>query len=258
MVKLAVGPAWTSPFVWTKFTESALNLQHPDGVEVRWIFGQGWSPARRHTDLCEKALAWGADFIGFLGADQVYQPDLLLRLWANVQKGYCPISAMIPTRGYLDWNKGMKPFQPMAWRFKSQNTPHATPIVYRGQHIDGDKIELVPADGTVQRIDFIGSGVFLFHRDQLLALPRPWFQEKIDPITYERHASMDTMFMWRLAWEAGCLIWCDTSIKVGHLHAFTIDETFQDRFADWATPGVGDPDIARFENIAPVVQSTHE
>ena len=248
-MKLAVGPAWASPFVWTRFTETALNIKHPEGVEVKWIFGKGWCPARRHTDLCEQALEWGADLICFAGADQVYAPDLLQRLVARHREGYEVVAALVPARGYFAWNEGMKPFQPMAWRFKAvQPVDGKVPArPYRGQALDGDMIEVIdPTKEDMQRVDFIGSGVLMFHRDHLLSLKRPWFQEQVDPVTYQRHASMDCMFVWRLAQEASARVWVDCTITVKHLHPFEIDDTFQTRFLDYMIPGAGPGDITKF------------
>ena len=47
MQRLGICVPWNSPFVFLKFAKSALNLQPPDGYEVRWFFGEGWAPARR-------------------------------------------------------------------------------------------------------------------------------------------------------------------------------------------------------------------
>ena len=253
-MKLAIGSAWSSPFIWTRFTESALNLQQPPGYETKWFFGQGWCPARRHTDICERALEWGADLILFAGCDQVYDPDTLVRLVNRFNEGYEVVAALVPARGYFDWNREMRPFQPMAWRFKSQQPVNGRVVVrpYRGQALDADMIEVIrPEDGPIQRVNFIGSGVLLFHRDHLLSLQRPWFVENIDPVTYERHASMDCVFVWRLQTEASANVYVDTTIDVKHINAFLIDRTFSDRFADWATPGVGDPSITRFKSAVP-------
>ena len=58
---------------------------------------------------------------------------------------------------------------------------------------------------------------------------------------------MDTRFSWRLQWEAGATLWVDTSITVKHLHIFAIDDTFSERFADWAVPHPGvDLDICQY------------
>ncbi len=251
-MKIACGPAWASPFVWTRFTETALNLRHPSGTTVKWIFGKGWCPARRHADLCEKALNWGADLIVFLGADQVYPDDLLERLISRFQQGYAVVSAPIPCRGYFEWNRGMKPFQPMAWRW----TPNVDTRKYRGQHLDPEMIEIVPMTGEMERVNFIGSGVLMFPAQILSQLKRPWFKETIDPETFQRFANQDCVFVWRLQEELGMFCWVDTSIDdVKHIHPFEIDRSFQDRFDDWMTPeGGGDPSIIQFNPA--VVQST--
>jgi len=107
-------------------------------------------------------------------------------------------------------------------------------------------VELQPDGEEMQQINFIGSGVLLFHTDYLLSLEQPWFFETFNPKTMERHASMDTKFVWRLQDEALATVWLDTTIKIKHLHPFEIDETFQYRFMDWMTPGVGDVDICDF------------
>lgn len=245
-MKLAVGYPWYSPFIWTATTDSLLSLKHPLGVQVKFFRGGGWSPARRHTHICEQALEWGADLICIVGSDQVYDEDLLERLIARHQEGYEVVSALVPCRGYFHW-QDMRPFQPMAWRFRKSN--QIDPIrEFEGQ--SGDMIEYIrPEDGEMQRINFIGSGVFMFHRDHLAMMKRPWFFEKVDPETQNRTASMDTTFCWRLQSEAHATVWVDTTIKVKHLHTFEVDETFQNRFADWADGG-GDPNVCLYPKEA--------
>lgn len=246
MRKLAVCWIWGSPFVWTRSVESMLQLRRPADTAVEFFRGTGWGPAKRHIDACEKAMAWGADYILILGADQVYEADLLERLMARVDEGYEVVSALVPTRGYLGW-QDMKPFQGMAWRLKSNGL---NPIAW-GQ----DALEAIdPAAGDMQRIDFIGSGVFLFRREHLETLATPWFSEQIDHATQRRTASMDTRFCYRLKSEAYADVWVDTTIRVRHLHAFEIDESFSERFSDWTKPGVGDTDICRFTAPASAVQ----
>ena len=226
---------------YTQALESLLGLQRPPGYDVQFFRGTGWGPARRHIVACEKALAWGADWILILGADQEYEPDLLCRLVARVEQGCEVISALVPTRGMLGrWD--MQPFQPMAWRLKSNGLG---PI--RWDNGGREAVETVKReDGELQRIDFIGSGCLMFHRDHILMLKRPWFKEKIDPETQNRTASMDTTFVFRLHDEAGAQVWCDTTIRIRHLHLFPVDDTFSERFKDYAEPGVGDPDICQF------------
>ena len=239
--KLAVCWIWGSAFCYTKSLGSMLKLRRPHDVDVDFFQGEGWGPARRHIDACEQALAWGADWLLILGADQQYEPDLLCRLMARVAEGCEVVAAMVPTRGYLG-KEAMRPFQPMAWRLKRQNGTGITPLAW-----GPDSREIVKReDGDLQRIDFCGSGVLLFHRDHLLALKRPWFFETIDPETQIRTASMDTKFTFRLRTEAHAQVWLDTTIRVTHGNVFWVDDSYQHRFADWATPGIGPADICQF------------
>jgi hypothetical protein len=115
--KLAIGYPWVSPFMWSYFAENAMNLQRPPNS--RWFRGKGWCPARRHIDICEQAVEWGASHILILGADQVHPEDMIPRLIKRVEVDKCEvIAALVPTRGHVPWIK-MKPFQPMAWRWKN-------------------------------------------------------------------------------------------------------------------------------------------
>lgn len=254
-MKLAFGIPWTSPFGFTQHQDSMMNLERPQ--EARNVFGQleplqsrffrgaGWCPARRHIHLCEQALAWGADLILILGADQTYDEDLLSRLiarWNDPRYHGQVLAALVPTRGYVGWQP-MEPFQRMAWILER---PVDVDAVLKGQELNGTRV-INPADGEMQRINFIGSGVLMFHRDHLLALKEPWFQEQVNPTTYERLASMDTGFVWRLQSEAGAQVWVDTTIDVEHLHVMSVDKSFEHRFADWKVKDVGPRDVCQYE-----------
>lgn len=260
-MKLAVGYPWSSPFAWTGWAEHLPNLQRPEGYDVRFFRGKGWCPARRHIDICEQALAWGADLICIIGADQVHPEDLLPRLVARYEAGCEVITALVPARGYVGW-QDMKPFQKMAWRFKRTDADSIHGLQareYRGMRLDPDLVEVIdPKAGELQQINFIGSGVLMFHRDHLLALKRPWFMETIEPLSYQRLANMDCLFVWRLQMEAKAQVWVDTTIDVTHLHAFPIDETYPDRFADWMERGSGPPDICKYAppaGLAPALET---
>ena len=253
-MKLLVGTPWSSPFMFTGYVDAMLNLQRPvdarnvlgqmEPLEVRFARGAGWCPARRHAAICEQALAWGADLICIVGADQVHPEDMLVRLVQRWNEGYEVISALVPARGFIGW-QDMEPFQRMAWRLKPQQGP--LDLLDKDALNEAEVVD--PADGDVQPINFIGSGVLMFHRDHLLSLERPWFKESVYEPTYERLASMDTTFVWRLQTEAGARVWVDTTIPVKHLHIFPVDETFPARFQDWKEDGKGDPVICRYERF---------
>lgn len=221
-------------------------MDTPSGCELKYFRGSGWCPARRHIHICEQALNWGADLICIIGSDQVHPPDMFTRLIDRFQSGYEVVSALVPARGYVAW-QNMKPFQPMAWRFKSNNALSVRQ--YRSHDLDGDMLDVIdPAAGEMQEVDFIGSGVLMFHRQHLMQMQRPWFYEKINNDgSYNRTACMDCTFVWRLKWEAHASVWVDTTIKVKHLHQFAIDDTYQHRFRDWEQGG-GDPEICAFKD----------
>ena len=246
-MKLAVGYPWMSPFVFTAFVDSTLNLIKPDGYEVRFFRGLGWSPGRRHTHICEQALEWEADLICIIGADQVHPEDMLVRLIKRLEEGYEIVACLVPARAYLNWQP-MKPFQPMAWRFKTNDELGDTEYrQYRNMKLDGDLVHVIKReDGEMVRANFCGSGVLLFHRDHLLALKKPWFYETVEAETQIRTANMDCTFVWRLQEEGGADVWIDTTIPIKHLHVFEIDDTFQERFKDWMNPGIGDSAICNF------------
>lgn len=220
---------------------NALGLMEP--LETRYFRGQGWCPARRHAHLCEQALEWGADLICVMGADQIHPEDTLSRLIARWNEGYEVVAALVPARGFVGW-QDMQPFQRMAWRLKKGRGTLQDVNDFMNRQAEIEVID--PEQGEIQEINFIGSGVLMFHRDHLLALRRPWFSETYNGETMERLASMDTTFVWRLQTEAGAQVWVDTTINVRHLHPFEIDESYSARFRDWALPGSGDSAICNY------------
>ena len=119
-MKLAVVYPWSSAFVMTDWAENALNLERPEGCEVRWIRGKGWCPARRHIDGCEKAVVWGADLICIIGADQVHPDNLLVRLVEGWKKTNGMVACLIPFRGIPE-GELLSPYGLVGWRVEQDN-----------------------------------------------------------------------------------------------------------------------------------------
>jgi len=247
-MKMGVCYPWETPFMYTACAQSLMNLEHP--CDTQFFRGKGWSSARRHLDMCQQAVDWGADLICMLSADQIFPQDLLVKFLDHFNNGYETMSALIPCRGHIAW-QDMKPYEPMAWRFKKNadvDIKDAKIRKFRGMIKDPDMIEMVGANQGVQPINFIGSGTLMFHRDHILSLKRPWFYERIKHEDQTRLPVMDTTFSWRLQSEGFAKLWCDTDILIKHLHIFEIDETFQDRFDDHRAT-METPEIAEYKEL---------
>ncbi len=208
---------------------SIANLETPEGFQVRWFRGRGWCQARRRAHAAEQALEWGAELICCLDIDQVYEPDILVRLVDRHFKGYDAVAAMVPMRGYVK-SSGMKPFQRLAWRI--------------------DNKQFVPVDveeGEIQKADFPTSAALLFRAADLQKMRTPWYFFTFDPNTWKQIHGEDGTFILRMQKEAGITAWVDTTIKVKHCHVFEIDDTFPERFSDWSESGKGEAGICSYE-----------
>lgn len=223
MRKLAIVYPTALPFTYTAFVERVLNLRVPAGYELRWLRGQGWSPARRHIHGLQQALAWGADLILLLDPDEVPPPDLLPRMVATLDGGWADaVTAVVPLRRH---GEGVGPaFSAGAWVEKDQRTGQLERVPVR------DETSLVPVDAC-------GLGAFMFRAEVLEKLRQPWMKEKVKRADGVRDGTHDVRFTFRLTKELGLRLMRDNSLRVGHLDVFEIDGTFAERFDDWNDHG---------------------
>jgi hypothetical protein len=201
---------WMSTFTWAKTLPGFLNLEYPAGTERKWFMSSGWCSARRKTAGVEAALVWEADFVWFVDADQLVEPDTLIRLWEKLRiQDVFAVGAMQPSRGYFPQFAGSKPFQPMCW--DEEGRPF-TPDVF-------------------QPVMYGPLNCFLIYADIFRRLPRPWFSERFDPVTMSRISSLDQHFTKKL-WDNGTPLWIDPEVKPRHMEAVPLDWSFQNRFDD--------------------------
>ncbi len=226
--KLAVCYPGDVSFVFMQAFESMVAIEAPDGCEVKWFRGVGWCQARRRIHAAEQALEWDADVIACLDIDQTYEPDILKRLLARYDDGYQMVAAMVPMRGYVKQAMS-KPFQRLGWKIKN-----------------GEYTPIDPADGDMQRCEFPTSAAIMFGADSLSQLKKPWYYFSYKPEDWSQIHGEDASFALRMLQEIGVRGWVDTTINVKHLHPFAIDETFPDRFADWAEDGRGESAICNY------------
>lgn len=241
MPKLGICYAWTPPFAYSDFLETALNLRHPESWEVRWFRGQSWCVARSRSKAMELALDWGADAILLTDVDHVYEEDLLERLVARYEAGCEIVAPRIPMRGYIG-QLGFPPFQKIGWRLDERARAGEIPVR------DSKLVPIDPKDGDLQAAEFPNPGCLLFPAEALRKLDpgKPWLYEYLDPQTFGLKGGGDTVFVRRLQVEGGCKAWIDCTVEVKHLQTFSIDGTYPERFSDWAEPGIGDPRICSF------------
>lgn len=216
MRKLAVVYPTTLPWIYTGFVERALNLRPPEGYELRWFRGQGWSAARRHIHGCQQALAWGADLILLFDPDEVAPPQMLDRMVDHIDSGRADaVTAVVPLRRS---GQGLGAFGPAGW-------------VDSG----GGQLERVPVEDetSLVRLDCCGLGAFMFRADVLRLLRQPWMKEKVKRPDGRLEGTHDVRFTFRLTKEAGVRIMRDNALRVGHLEVFAIDDSFAGRFGDW-------------------------
>lgn len=225
MRKLAVCYPGDMQSVFMAAFASVVNIENPD-CEVKWFRGVGWCQARRRTHVCEQALEWGADLICQLDIDQIYEPDVLKRLLKRIDEGCDVVAAMVPLRGYIRASK-TKPFGGAAWKMN-----------------EGCFEQIVRSDSDLQEAEFPTSACVMFKSDVLEKLSKPWYQNKYDPKTWRLIQGEDGTFFYRLS-LVGIKSFVDTTIKVKHCHVFQIDETYSERFADWAD-GHGEPEICNY------------
>lgn len=221
MRKLAVCYPGDMPFVFTEAAESLFNIEKPDGFEVRWFRGMGWCQARRRIHAAEKALAWGAELIACLDIDQIYEPDILRRLVSRIEEGYEMVAAMVPMRGYVALSK-MRPFQPLAWTMRGDTW-----------------VPVERSDGEMVQCDFPTSATLIFRSSDLRKMRKPWYYSTYDAENMKMVHGEDGTFAVRMQRDAGIKAWVDTTIQVKHIGVFQIDDTFQERFSDWADAGSG-------------------
>jgi hypothetical protein len=208
-LKIACVIPWNSPFLWAKPVPNFLNVKSPAGAELRWFMPSGWCSARRKTAGVEQAMAWGADLIWFVDADQLVEDDTLIRLYERGVGKVAAVGAMQPCRGYFPQFKGSKPFQPLCWDEKGEPfTPKEfMPVMY----------------GSLN--------CFLIDVHVFKKMGQPWFGERFRVTDMARLSSLDQHFTKRL-WDMGTPMWVDPTIRPKHMDAVPLDWSFQDRFDD--------------------------
>lgn len=163
--------------------------------------------------LASVALGWGADWILWLDADQIFPHDTLIRLLSH---GLDIVGSNYPRR-------------------RPVGTPTATKD---GRPLYTD--ECKAKAGLVDEVDSLGLGVCLTRSSVFQAIERPWFNFEVKP-DRSGHISEDVSFF-RAARRAGIVAHVDHSLswEVGHIHEQTLTNLMMRRdYADSVHPSAG-------------------
>lgn len=140
-------------------------------------------------ELVEKALSRGYDYLFFVDTDVIFPPDTLDRLFAHnvdIVGGYYPTRYQDPTLSTIKMN------------VNGVVTPVLPPLPDKlFCSVNGYELLAIP------------TGCMLIRLSVLRKLKPPYFR-------CERPVGEDIFFCSWL-WSAGVKIWCDPSIKVGHV-----------------------------------------
>jgi hypothetical protein len=209
-VKIAVCIPWDSPFVWTAPMFNMANWERPDNSDVRFIMGVGW----------------GADLVMFNGADHLCPKDIMVKMLSRINEGWDMVHVMPPSRGICGYDGA--PFKALSYKVIGP-MPQIDAIL----HAPPSSIQVLSYDDEPQQSHISGTGNIMMKAEIFDGLQKPYFEEFIKKDgKYSRYAVQDSSFTFRCTVEGGARMFCDTSIKIVHLDAFGIDETYSERFKD--------------------------
>lgn len=176
------------PISWA-WMDSVSALQFPLGASVSRYRVHGKDVAEARNDIVQTALGMNADYILFIGDDNLPPPNLFNLLHRHRKD--------LVTGVY--WTKQF-PSSPYIWRG-----------LLRGPFVDWKY-------GEFCEVDFAGVDALLAHTDVFRAIDPPWFSREwvFEPGQVPLPHLTEDFFFYSLAREKGYRLWCDTAAQLGH------------------------------------------
>lgn len=200
-------------------SDVAIGYVHPEMVHHRWVLslyaaaeyedaliieeGSGPSVASARNKVVARFLDSGRDWLYMTDTDTVFTKDTVERLQRRNKQ---IISGLV----YVG---GETPFPMMYQKIADAS------IELGMYHVKQEWIRAAWKRGEVLRVDGVGAGALLVHRDvylevkKRLQLPVPWYQETS---VGKSVMGEDFTFCQRVA-ECGFEIFVDTEVRVGHM-----------------------------------------
>lgn len=185
--------------VAAEFAQSLATLNKCGECAVSFIIGSLIYDSR--NKLVKQALAAEADVIVFFDSDMVFSSDTLERLVKHIEDGKQVVSGLY---------------------FKRR--PPYTPVLYKSLEANGKAEDFVDYPvNSVFKVEGCGFGCVAITTEALYKMAlccNNWFE----PL---EHYGEDLSFCYR-AKQCGIEIYCDSSIKLGHVgHAVITEEAYQ-------------------------------
>ena len=186
-MKLVIGLPMLSPFVHYKFVNSYLALTRPKGTATVSLVGSLTALAR--NQIVDIAQQQRASHLMFLDTDMTFPPDTLQRLIAHDKD---IVSGLYFER--------YAPYRPML----------------RQRFEDGYSLVNYPPAGLVE-CDALGAGCILIRMEVFQKLAKPCFEYRLSTSGIKETFLTEDIVFCERARKAGFKIFCDTSIRCGHL-----------------------------------------
>ena len=184
--------------VEARFRACLASLEKPGEVTVATQIGSLVYDSR--NSLAKTALNANADYVLWLDSDMMFQSDVLKRLLKHAENGLDIVSGLYFRRA--------APFTPVLFK----------ELMRDGKPVEAKGFEDYPMDSLFE-VDGCGFGCVLMNTDVLVEMALE-FNQWFNPTN---GFGEDLSFCIR-AKALGYKIWCDSSIKLGHVGHLIVDE----------------------------------
>lgn len=183
------------------FAQALAMLEKVGNTAVAFQIGSLVYTSR--NKLAQMSVEMDSDFVLWLDSDMVFEPDLLVRMMNTLEERKIDI---------------------LCGAYYRRVAPY-TPVIYDTLRIDGNgcqyhSIDEVPSEGLF-KVDACGFGCVLMRSEVIISVLGKHAQT-FNPIN---GVGEDLSFCWR-ARDCGYDIWCDPSIKLGHIGRTVVTRDF--------------------------------
>ena len=205
-MKLGIALPHTHSHYHRLFVQSFFCIIRPENAVLLIPNSDGPLDGVRN-ELCQQALIHGCDHIWWCDTDQVYPPDVLVKL---IDRNLPIVCAKVHRR--------KPPYDPLLKRLnknRKKDDPFYIDIKYDEWALRNKPDELIEVDAT-------GFGCNLMAIEVIEKMSKPWFKFNLYPKDRNEPIGEDFYF-WNKAKNLGYKIFVDCSINIGHIADAVVD-----------------------------------